>query len=58
MTRKDYERAVRVVKEFESSGKFSKKSDKRLAVNLLVELFQDDNSRFNRDRFLRACDEN
>ena len=57
MTRKDYLKAVVVVKEYESSGNFSRKSDKKLVVNVLADIFQEDNPRFQRDRFVKACDE-
>ena len=57
MTRKDYLLAVRKIKEYEANGDFSRKSDKKLVVSLLADMFQEDNHRFKRDRFLKACDE-
>lgn len=58
MTGKDYIAAAKLVKEFESEGSFSRKYDKRNVIIFLCEFFQKDNPKFNRNLFMKACDEN
>lgn len=58
MTRKDYITAANLVKEFESEGSFSRKHDKRNVIIFLCEFFQKDNPKFNRNLFIKSCDEN
>lgn len=57
MTRKDYIAAARLIKEFDKDGNFSRKVDKKNIMVFLSEFFQKDNPRFDKNRFLRACDE-
>lgn len=56
MTRKDYAAAAKLIKEFDSDGNFSRKVDKKNVMVFLSEFFQQDNPRFNKERFLKACD--
>jgi len=53
MTRKDYKRIAQILKDSDAKG------DVVLSFNLLTDLmdyFQEDNPAFDRDRFLKAVD--
>lgn len=52
MSRKDYERAVEVVRDAASTGS----NDEAMAVMAsFVAFFRGDNPRFDRERFVKAC---
>lgn len=54
MSKKDYEKAARIAQEQCIIGKTDKLVHASV-VRAFVDLFRDDNSRFNEDRFRRAC---
>jgi len=49
MTRKDFELVAAAV------ANITKRSDRWLVANMLANSFENDNPRFNRDRFIAAC---
>lgn len=51
MTRKDYIAAADIVRAADATP-----AERRLLAGAFVELFRPDNGRFDRDRFLTACD--
>jgi hypothetical protein len=57
MSRKDYLKAVSLIKKLDNSGDFSKLTDKQQVINAFAEFFSYDNSRFDRVRFVKACNE-
>ena len=54
MTKKDYIKAAQIVSDAKWDAQVKPGERQRLA-DAFVRLFQGDNSRFNRDRFLEAC---
>lgn len=54
MTKKDYIKAAEIVSESKWDSKVKPAERQRLA-DAFVRLFQGDNPRFNKERFLTAC---
>jgi hypothetical protein len=54
MTKKDYIKAAEIVSESKWDSKVKSAERQRLA-DAFVRLFQGDNPRFNKERFLTAC---
>ena len=57
MTKKDYEKAAKIISECTDSPRGFSPRDHETdwAIKLFVRLFLDDNPRFDVDRFRRAC---
>ena len=51
MTHKDYENAIRVI----NNTKYQFQQEKEIVVKVFCDLFEGDNVRFNRQRFMGAC---
>ncbi len=54
MSKKDYEKAASIVRHLDSSPETSTATT-MLVMGAFVELFRNDNTRFDETRFVRAC---
>lgn len=54
MTRKEYRKAAELIADMVNDSKVSNKERVRMA-NMFARFFSDDNSRFDEDRFIKAC---
>jgi hypothetical protein len=53
MSKKDYERAATIVR---ATKRFDATETRRIVIDAFIELFRDDNPRFNVNQFRKACD--
>lgn len=56
MTKRDYIRAVNLIKELDKKFEFRTPQDRKQVVDIFATFFESDNPRFNYDRFMKAME--